>query len=192
MSSKNTILEAIRKNKPSGASLPELPSFGISEKPEEKFQEALVQNGGKAFKVQNLNEINAYIQSNFSKDLPMLSMVEGLPGNMDIKAIQDPHDLEKVELAILRGEWGVSENAAIWLPEEALGHRVLPFITQHLIVLLESDKLVGNMHEVYQKINVSRSGYGVFVAGPSKTADIEQSLIIGAHGPRSMTVFLVG
>ena len=70
-------------------------------------------------------------------------------------------------------------------------HRVLPFIAQHLIVLLKKDRLLGNMHEVYQKINAAAPGYGLFVAGPSKTADIEQSLVIGAHGPRSMVTFIL-
>lgn len=57
--------------------------------------------------------------------------------------------------------------------------------------LVKVENLLGNMHEVYQKVNVAGPGYGVFVAGPSKTADIEQSLVIGAHGPRSMIVYLM-
>ena len=108
-----------------------------------------------------------------------------------VRSITDAHDLETVELAVVKGEVGAVENAAIWVSEKNLLHRVLPFITQHLIIILEKANLVPNMHEAYRKIDITQSGYGVFIAGPSKTADIEQSLVIGAHGSRSLTVFLI-
>jgi L-lactate dehydrogenase complex protein LldG len=69
--------------------------------------------------------------------------------------------------------------------------RVLPFICQHLAVLLQKKDLVSSMHEAYDVIGNADYGFGVFIAGPSKTADIEQSLVLGAHGPKSMTVFLI-
>ncbi len=72
-----------------------------------------------------------------------------------------------------------------------MGQRVLPFITQHLVVLLDESSLVGNMTEAYQKIDIDQDGFGVFIAGPSKTADIEQSLVIGAQGARSFMVIIV-
>lgn len=71
-----------------------------------------------------------------------------------------------------------------------MGERILPFVCQHLAIVLDSKDLVGNMHEAYGKIKPGSIGFGVFIAGPSKTADIEQSLVIGAHGPRSLTIFL--
>lgn len=47
------------------------------------------------------------------------------------------------------------------------------------------------MHEAYKLISFDKPSYGVFVSGPSKTADIEQSLVIGAHGPKSGYVIFV-
>ena len=93
---------------------------------------------------------------------------------------------------ILRGSFGVAENGAIWLPGSAMLHRALPIITQHLCLILNKKNIVPNMHHAYSiTTNQPLDDYGIFIAGPSKTADIEQSLVIGAHGARSMTVFLL-
>jgi len=72
-----------------------------------------------------------------------------------------------------------------------MGQRVLPFITQHLAVIVNAKNIVATMHDAYSSIGVTTQGFGAFIAGPSKTADIEQSLVIGAHGPRSMSLFLL-
>jgi L-lactate dehydrogenase complex protein LldG len=103
----------------------------------------------------------------------------------------DPHDLEDVDLAIIRGHFGVAENSAIWVTNELLGQRVVPFIAQHLAIVIKRSDLLANMHQAYDKIGGLQYEFGTFIAGPSKTADIEQSLVLGAHGPRSLIVFIL-
>jgi L-lactate dehydrogenase complex protein LldG len=97
--------------------------------------------------------------------------------------------LEQVDLAVIQGEIGVSENGTIWVPESNMLNRALPFITQHLVLVLDKNNIVANMQQAYDKLE-GVGNYGVFIAGPSKTADIEQSLVIGAHGARSMMVLI--
>lgn len=46
------------------------------------------------------------------------------------------------------------------------------------------------MLDAYPHIQNTEYGYGVFTVGPSKTADTKQSLVIGAHGARSLTIFI--
>lgn len=191
MTSKESILAAILANKPDLLPLPEQPEFPYDSNLTEQFRQSLALNGGEAREAKNFKDVTDHLLAHFRDSQMIVSLSEKVSGNFDVNMADDPHELEHVELAILEGEWGVAENAAIWLPEEKLHHRALPFIAQHLIVLLKKDRLLGNMHEVYARINVEATGYGVFIAGPSKTADIEQSLVIGAHGPRSMTVFLL-
>ena len=108
-----------------------------------------------------------------------------------------PHSLADVELAIITAHLGVAENGAVWVTEPLLGSiqnrplRAIPFIAQHLAVVLSAEDLVPTMHDAYARIGADDYTFGVFIAGPSKTADIEQSLVLGAHGPKTMTVFLL-
>ena len=102
----------------------------------------------------------------------------------------DAHTMARLDVLVCPGEFGVAENGAVWLGESAMGSRAAPFLTQHLMLVLEKSAIVPDMHAAYDRLDVAREGYGVFVAGPSKTADIEQALVIGAHGPRSLTVLL--
>lgn len=110
------------------------------------------------------------------------------PGRRRYEKTMDGLSLAEVEVLEIDGEFGVAENGAIWLSEEAMPHRVAPFICQHLVINVS--KIVPNMHAAYEELKKPSSSFGLFLAGPSKTADIEQSLVIGAHGARSLTVVI--
>jgi len=99
--------------------------------------------------------------------------------------------LDKIEHLVLQGNFGVAENGAIWLEDKDMPNRLLPFITQHLILQLDAKTIMPTMQEAYRHIVLKDTGFGVFISGPSKTADIEQSLVYGAHGAKELTVLLV-
>jgi L-lactate dehydrogenase complex protein LldG len=121
-------------------------------------------------------------------------MVSTLPTLEGIEGITTLHPdfYEGTEVAIIEGLIGVAENGALWVTENELGNvRVLPFIAQHLVMVISEKNIVGTMHEAYKILGLpTTAGFGVFIAGPSKTADIEQSLVIGAQGARSLLVIL--
>jgi L-lactate dehydrogenase complex protein LldG len=110
------------------------------------------------------------------------------PNRQRFEKTQEGLSLAEVDVLEIDGEFGVAENGAIWLTEEALPHRVAPFICQHLVIHVQ--KIVPHMHAAYEELKKPSSSFGLFLAGPSKTADIEQSLVIGAHGARSLTVVI--
>ena len=85
-----------------------------------------------------------------------------------------------------------SENGAVWLPQRAR-HKALYFAVESLVILLPRDAVVATMQDAVEDPRFDRDfGFGCFMSGPSKTADIEQALVIGAHGPMSVTVVLTG
>jgi hypothetical protein len=93
---------------------------------------------------------------------------------------------------VCEAEFGVAENGAVWLPGSRLGERSTLFLASQVLVVLERDAIVADLHAAYARIDMMSERFGIFVAGPSKTADIEQSLVVGAHGPKELTVVLTG
>ena len=189
--SKEKMLAAVKRNKPQGHPLPEIPAFqnGSPSDLVEVFTQAVSNGGGQCFHLHPELNLEQMLQEQFPDAKRIASTLPFSIKNVDLDQT-DAHALRDIDLAILPAQLGVAENGAVWLSEQDCGQRVLPFITQHLIVLVSKGHLVFNMHQAYQNIKVDATGFGLFVAGPSKTADIEQSLVIGAQGARSFTVFL--
>ena len=190
--SKKSILRAIRQNQPQGPALPELPSFASDapEAPLAAFQAMVAAMGGQVANAADYPDLGALVSAYFPGETSVASTVPGFPGNIPLQNMASPAALETVGLAVIPAPWGVAENGAVWVTEKECLLRVLPFIAQHLMVVLAKDRILSNMHEAYQRVQVDETGFGVFIAGPSKTADIEQALVIGAQAARSFTVVL--
>jgi L-lactate dehydrogenase complex protein LldG len=106
--------------------------------------------------------------------------------------VRAPHDLAQLDVALLRGDVAVAESGAVWwAPRDAL-ERAAGFLAERVVLVAPRAALVADLHAACARIDVGAQRYGCFVCGPSKTADIEQALVIGAHGPRSLEVWLVG
>ena len=110
--------------------------------------------------------------------------------NLDLADVSDPHELGDLDVLVAEAEFGVAENGAMWVVDRTPGLQAAYFLAEHLILLCSAKEMVHNMHEAYARIDVARQRFGLFLSGPSKTADIEQSLVIGAQGPRSLNVLL--
>lgn len=186
MSSREKILSSIAINKPSLATLPNVPIFE-GDGSIERFKTVLESIGGRAIEITSKADCQAVIDTYYSDLKNIASNI--IKASVEVNLYTTKEVLEQVDLAVIQGEIGVAENGTIWVPELNMMNRALPFITQHLVLVLDKKNIVANMHQAYNKLEGVGS-YGVFIAGPSKTADIEQALVIGAHGARSMMVLI--
>ncbi|WP_394776094.1 lactate utilization protein C [Flavobacterium sp.] len=194
MSSKADILQKIKQNQPDFVT--ELPNLNLLGSEQfnilETYKIVLKNIGGDSVEVTNYAEILEYIKTNYTIEkriittIPELSEIASLDWKND-----DPHSLQDVELNIIKAYFGVAENSALWVTDDILGQRISPFIAQYLAIIVHKKDIVATMHQAYERIGNQEYGFGTFIAGPSKTADIEQSLVLGAHGARGLIVFLL-
>lgn len=193
MSSRERILNAIKQNKPAEVALPSVIGFAHNyDDIIQKYVDTLSGIGGKAVIINTIDELKGMLFQRQQQGIEVVNGIEALEGyNIIDYASKTPVEVERVDSVFIKGEIVVAESGAVWIPERNMVNRMLPFICQHLVIVVAGDKVVGNMHEAYERIKVDEDGYGVFIAGPSKTADIEQSLVIGAHGPLSLQVFIL-
>lgn len=191
MSSKEFILERIRSHTGTHYEQPAITLDAITyEDKTEQFSESLKAAGGQAVVLQSGEDTNDLIRKYFpeakriASDLPEITVATFNPD-----AVSDPRELNNTDLAVVEGRFGVAENGAVWITQQ-VKHKALYFIPTGLVIIIDKDDLVNNMHEAYRRVEGDDYKFGFFVSGPSKTADIEQALVLGAHGPVNVLVIL--
>lgn len=193
MSSKQDILNNIRKNISERYDMIDTHTAvkGITfPDPLVRFLEMIEAVGGKGIVLSEGEDINEVIKANYPdaknivSNLPEINIATINPDN-----VADPHELNGIDLGIVKGELAVAENACVWIPQN-VRHKVIYFISEYLVIVVDKKRVVNNMHEAYDQISFQDKGFGIFISGPSKTADIEQALVIGAHGPKGALVIL--
>ena len=170
------------------------PDTGVKD-PRRAFQSVVESVGGECLFVADLEAARKAVEGFevFVSAKHICSYVKEIAdGNFDAEAIADAHQCADDDLTLVRGELGVAENGAVWINADQLRHRALLFLSGNLILVVDGRNIVPDMESAYARIDFSPLRSGYFISGPSKTADIEQCLVIGAHGSKSLLVLVVG
>jgi L-lactate dehydrogenase complex protein LldG len=197
MAARDEILGALRRNAPAGPPLPDLAEVAASFPDlQARFADAVVAVGGTLLRVPDLAAADAALRALpiHAQARRIASLVPGVgAATVDAAVVKDPHDLADLDLVVLQATLAVAENGACWIEGATLPHHALVVIPEHVAVVVQAASVVADLGAAYAALDLKgRPRWGLFLAGPSKTADIEQSLVIGAHGARSLTVLLVG
>lgn len=190
---REAILKAVKENKPDLLPLPEIDLAIFAEEMDllETFKSNVKLVGGTIIEL-NQKDLDVQIKELYPNATKIVALDSSSKlGTISITKDTDPHSMETIDLAIVKGEFGVAENGSVWITDEQTLLRVLPFITNDLVLVLSKKDVCENMHTAYKKIADRNRTFGLFLSGPSKTADIEQCLVIGAQGAMSLTVVLV-
>lgn len=195
MSNKEDILKRFRENVKVKYDMPSLDDIKAITYPNPLIQFiSMTENvGGKVLEVKPGEDINQLIKNlyteakEFASNLPEVTIATRNPDT-----VGRARDLNGTDVGIIRGMFGVAENACIWIPQQ-MKEKAVCFISENLVILLPKSQIVNNMHEAYKRIEFDKEydGYGSFISGPSKTADIAQVLVMGAQAARSVTVLLM-
>ena len=190
-SSREKILALVKANLPEAVPRPELNYVKQTfEDPVTRFCE-LVESVGGMTKIISSDE-NLQKFSKISENDKVISSISVIPDqNIERDSIKTAHDMKDIDYCCFNVELAVAENGAFLTHCEDFDFRSVYFLAQHLIVTVKASDIKHNMHEAYEAFGkMKRGDFTVFISGPSKTADIEQCLVIGAHGARSLQVFI--
>ena len=195
MANKDDILKKYRANVREKFDMPDLSDIKAITYPEPlvQFVKMTEMVGGQVIEVDPGRDINVLIKELFpdakeiASNLPEITIATRNPDT-----VGRARDLNGTDVGVIRGKFGVAENACIWIPQ-TMKEKAICFISENLIILLPKSQIVNNMHEAYKRIEFDKEydGYGTFISGPSKTADIAQVLVMGAQAARSATILLM-
>jgi L-lactate dehydrogenase complex protein LldG len=190
MTSRDDILARIRRNEPAASALPEIPTFELrgGETLLARFKAALARMGGKA--VEAPGPLDEIVRALHPAAKVVCSATSEIPGTRRLEAGTLASSLEDVDVGVVRARFGVAETGSVWLTDADFKAAALGFLSQHLVVLLDPEAIVPGMQHAYARREEFEASYGVFMTGPSATADIEGVLIHGAQGIRSLAVVL--
>lgn len=193
MSTKEEILSKIRACRLPSCDMPDLDGLrGITyADPAKQFIESCIAAGAAVVEAKPGDDINSVIRHAYPKAKEIASNVEGVTiATKNPDTVAEAQDLNGTDVGVLLGDIGVAENGCVWVPQ-TMKERAVCFIAEYLVIILRRSDIVSNMHEAYARMETNDYGYGCFISGPSKTADIAQALVMGAQAARGVTVVLV-
>lgn len=195
MSSKSEILGRLRANVRETYDMPDLSfkKLTFDDPVAEFIKQVTTTAGAKLMEIKPGDDLNAKIREAYPNAKVIASNLPGINAQKNPDEVAEAQELDGTDLGVIEGGVACAENACVWVPMN-MKQKAICFISEFLVIIVSKKNIVSNMHDAYKALEqmgeTSKYGFGTFISGPSKTADIEQSLVYGAQAACGVTIFL--
>jgi L-lactate dehydrogenase complex protein LldG len=190
MSMRDEILGSVRRNQPAHRELPEVPTFHRqSRQLISVFSEALIYMSGE-FVERPPSDFSVYLRSKFPDAKIICSAVREYPGNRTPEHYSTWSEASEIDVTIVRSPLGVAETGSVLLTERELHVNTIAFLARDIVILLDPENIVENIHDAYSHRAFREAKYAVLMTGPSGSADIAGETVHPAQGVKTVTVIM--
>lgn len=203
MSSKQDILNRLRKNTRETYDMPDLSfkKLTFDDPVAEFIHQTTTTAGAQLIEMHVGDDINDIIRKAYPDAKVISSNIPTVKADRNPDEVAEAQNLDGTDVGVVEGGVACAENACVWVPMN-MKQKAICFISENLVIIVHRKNIVSNMHEAYEWLKTrgsgiegqsetSKYGFGSFISGPSKTADIEQALVYGAQAAKGVTVVLV-
>jgi L-lactate dehydrogenase complex protein LldG len=190
---RNTILDSVRKNQPTSRSMPQIPYFGIDDTKDlvELFTQGVMRMAGAVIQ-DAIPDLDDFVHHRFPDAKVICSAVPECKGAIRPKELTHWPEASKIDVSIVRSPLGVAETGSVLLSDVELQINTIAFLSHDLVVLLDPDQIVQNIHNAYQHPYFKARPYSLLMTGPSGSGDIGGITVHPAQGVKTLTIVLAG
>jgi len=191
MGMREDVLDRVRRNQPSARSRPEVPDFSRIAQANllKTFAKSLELMAGVLVE-KPPDDLGAFLRKQFPNAKNICSAVPEYAGNSRPEDYSTWSDAAKIDVTVVRSPMGVAETGSVLLSEEDLRVNTIAFLAHDIVILLDPQKIVENIHAAYRHPVFKEKAYSVLMSGPSGSADIGGKEVHPAQGVMTLTVIL--
>jgi len=189
--SRKSILDSVRANQPASQPMPTIPHF----RPQTSaglvatFSESIARMAGVVV-TEDVPELGSFLRAKFPDAKLICSATPEYAGTIEPANLNHWAEASTIDVCIVRSPMGVAETGSILLSDLELRVNKIAFLAHDLVVLLDPEQIVGNIHDAYEHSHFKLSPYSVLMTGPSGSGDISGITVHPAQGVKTLTVIL--
>jgi L-lactate dehydrogenase complex protein LldG len=189
---RKAILDAVQKNQPASLPMPNIPYFGSDDTNDlvESFSQGIGRMAGTVIS-DAVPDLDNFVRSRFPEAKVICSAVPECKGTIRPAELGHWSEASKIDVSIVRSPLGVAETGSVLLSDVELQVNTIAFLSHDLVVLLDPNKIVRNIHDAYQHPYFKARPYSLLMTGPSGSGDIGGVTVHPAQGVKTLTVVLI-